>query len=145
MIGDELVQAAIIEKIKTLAPIGNPASGQLVGVNEIKEIYWQGDSFSYPNVRVDLENNEWAFSEQENCQLQYAEFSIYVFSEERSSKQCSQIKSSIINSLNGIGFTSTLHGVKFSRLRMIENIPAIRETERLWRSQIKFGSRITSP
>ena len=139
MVGDELIQAAIIEKLKSI-----PSITVVVPSTEIKEIYWQGDTFTFPNIRVDLESNEWAFDEQERCQLQYAEFSIYVFSEERSSKQCSQIKTIILNALSGIGFTSTTHQVKFSRLRLVDNVPAVRQDERTWRSQVKFGSRITS-
>ena len=86
MIGDEQIQAAIITKMKSLAPYNNVAS------TEIRELEWQGDTFSYPNIRVELEVNEWAFDEQEKCRLQYVEFSVYCFSEQRSSKECSQTK-----------------------------------------------------
>lgn len=137
MLGDELVQAAIITKLKSLTPLVTVAS------TEIRELEWQGDTFTYPNIRVELETNEWAFDEQEKCLLQYVEFSIYCFSEQRSSKECSQIKSAVINALGGIGFTSGL--VKFSRLRLVDNVPAVREDERTWRSQVKFGSRVSNP
>lgn len=137
MIGDEVIQAAIIEKLKSLAPFGAVAS------TEVREFSWQGDTFTYPNVRVDLESNEWVFDEQERCNLQYVTFSIYIFSEQRSSKECSQIKTIIINALVGLGFTSTTQQVKFSRLRMVDNVPAIREDERTFRSQVQFGSRIS--
>lgn len=137
MIGDEQIQAAIISKLKSLAPYNNVAS------TEIRELEWQGDTFSYPNIRVELETNEWAFDEQEKCMLQYVEFSIYCFSEQRSSKECSQIKSAVINAFGGIGFTT--NSVKFNRLRMVDNVPAVRQDERVWRSQIKFGSRVGNP
>lgn len=137
MIGDEVVQAAIIAKLKSLAPFGNVQSG------EIKELEWQGDTFTYPAIRVDLETNEYVFDEQERCMLQYVEFSVYVFSEQRSSKECSQIKTLVSNALVGLGFNNTTHGVRFSRLRLVDNVPAVRESERAWRSQIKLGSRIS--
>ena len=139
MLGDEVIQAAIVEKLKSLAPFG------LVQSMEVRELSWQGDTFTYPNIRVDLESNEWVFDEQERCNLQYVTFSIYIFSEQRSSKECSQIKTLIINALVGMGFTSVTQQVKFSRLRMVDNVPAIREDANTWRSQVQFGSRISNP
>ena len=137
MIGDEQVQAAIITKLKALSPFGAVTS------TEVRELEWQGDTFTYPNIRVDLESNEYYYDEQERCQLQYAEFSIYIFSQQRSSKECSQIKTLMANALVGIGFTNSTQGVKFSRVRMVDNVPAIRQDERTWRAQIKLGSRIS--
>lgn len=137
MIGDEVIQAAIIAKIKSLAPFGNVQSG------EVKELEWKGDAFSYPNIRVDLETNEYAFDEQERCMLQYVEFSVYIFSEQRSSKECSQIKTLVSNALIGLGFSNSTYGVRFSRLRLVDNVPAVPESERVWRSQIKLGSRVS--
>jgi len=139
LLGDEVIQAAIVEKLKSLAPFG------LVQSMEVRELSWQGDTFTYPNIRVDLESNEWVFDEQERCNLQYVTFSIYIFSEQRSSKECSQIKTLIINALVGMGFTSVTQQVKFSRLRMVDNVPAIREDANTWRSQVQFGSRISNP
>lgn len=136
MIGDEVLQAAIISKLKSLAPFGAVQS------NEIREIEWQGDAFTYPNIRVDLEENEYVFDEQERCNLQYVEFSVYIFSEARSSKEASQIKTLVINSLVGNGFTAS-NSVKFSRIRLVDNVRTFREDERTWRAQVKFGSRVT--
>ena len=136
MIGDEQVQAAIIAKLKANAPYGAVAS------TEVRELEWQGDSFTYPNIRVELEDNENVYV---NCSLQYAEFSVYIFSEARSSKEASQIKTLVINSMVGIGFTNSTHGVKFSEIQVVDNVPAIREDSRTWRAQVKFGSRISSP
>lgn len=141
MIGDETVQTAIIAKLKSTPTI----TTVLGGPNEIRELQWQGDEFTYPNIRVDLESNNFAFDEQERCNLQYVEFSIYIFSEERSSKQCSQIKTIVENALIGLGFSNPSLGIKFSRIRKIDSVPAIREDERTWRSQIRFGSRISTP
>ncbi len=141
MIGDELIQASLITKIKSLSAI----TSLLTDANEVRELQWQGDTFTYPNIRLDLESNDWVFDEQERCQLQYCEFSIYVFTEDRSSKKCSQIKSAILTAMSGLGFSNSTYGVKFSRLRLIDNVPAVRESERIWRSQVKFGSRIGSP
>lgn len=139
MIGDEVVQAAIISKLKS-----NSNIVAVIGTaNEIKEFQWQGDTFGFPNIRLDLEDNDYATDEQERCTVQYCEFSIYIYSQERSSKQASQIKTTIINELAGLGFTTG--GVKFSRLRLVDNVPAIREDDRTWRTQVRFGSRVQNP
>lgn len=137
MISDELVQADLIAKLKTITAVTSLLPD---GVSGIKELQWQGDTFQYPGVRLDLENNEYVFDEQERCQLQYVEFSLYIFSQERSSKQCSQIKGLLATALVGLGFTGT--NAKYTRLRLVDNVPAIREDERTWRSQIKLGSRV---
>lgn len=141
MIGDEVIQAAIIAKLKA-----NTALVAALGSStDIKEFEWQGDAFGFPNVRVDLEENDFVFDEQKRCELQYAQFSVYVYSQERSSKQTSQIKTIILNELVGMGFT--LGGVKFSQLRLLQggNVPAVREDSRTWRGQVRFGTRVQSP
>lgn len=139
MIGDEVIQAGIIARLKTYPT----PTGAFTNSSEIRELEWQGDEFVYPNIRLDLEDNRDYFDEQERCSLQYIEFSVYVFSESRSSKQASQIKSEIIDFLKGRGWTNLTHNVKFSSPRLIENIPAIRVEERIWRSQARFSSKVS--
>ncbi len=134
---DELVQAAIIAKAKQVTTVTTLLPD---GAGGIKEFQWQGDTFTYPAVRLDLEDNRYEFDEQERCGLQRAEFSFYFYSEERSSKQCSQLKGLMESALIGKGFT--INGLKFNRIRLVDNIPAYREDERVWRSQLKLESRI---
>lgn len=140
MIGDEVVQAAIITKLKSLAPF--TSSFGSVDTGEIKEFDWQGDSFSYPAIRVDLEENTFYFDEQLRCNLQLVEFSIYVYSEQKSSKECSQIKTNIINGIVGDGFSNQALGIKFLPIRVADNIPVVREDIRTWRSQIKLRTKV---
>ena len=137
MISDNLVQQDLITKLKTIATVTNVLGD---GVSGIKELEWQGDTFKYPCVRLDLESNEYVFDEQELCQLYSIEFSLYIFSEERSSKQCSQIKGLLENYLTGIGWTGT--NAKYTRLRLIDSVPAVREDERTWRSQLKYRTKV---
>lgn len=142
MIPDNQIQADIIARIISIVT-GSVYAGIVTGTSDIggvREIQYQADTFIYPNIRVDLENNEYVFDEQERCQLQYVEFSVYVFSEQRSSKECSQIKGMLATVLVGLGFHGTY--AKYTRLRLVDNIPAVRESEILWRSQIKLGSRV---
>lgn len=138
MIGDEQIQAAIITKLKSLAPYNNVPS------TEIRELEWQGDTFSYPNIRVELEENIPYYDEQMRCTLQRVVFSVYIFSEQRSSKECSQIKTAVGNAVVSNGFSNTTYSVKFLPIRILDSVPAIREDERTWRAQIKFGSKVSN-
>lgn len=137
LIGDEVIQAAIIAKLKSLAPFQSVQSG------EVRELEWQGDSFSYPNIRVELEDNVPYFDEQLKCTLQRVEFSVYCFSEQRSSKECSQVKTSVINAMVSNGFNNSGLGVRFLPVRIMDNVPAVREDERTWRSQVRFGTKVS--
>lgn len=137
MIGDETIQQAIVAKFKTLAPFTS-SLGQVTST-EVREFDWQGAEFSYPNIRIELEENIPYFDEQRNCTLQRVEFSAYIYSEQKSSKECSQIKTSVLNGFT-TGFTS--NSVKFLEPRILENIPALREDSRTWRSQVRFGTKV---
>lgn len=138
MIGDEVIQAAIIAKLKSLAPYNAVQSA------EIRELEWQGDKFTYPNIRVELEDNTPYYDEQLRCTLQRVEFSVYIFSEQRSSKECSQIKTLVGNAMVSNGFSNSTYSVKFLPVRILDSVPAIREDEHTWRAQIKFGSKVSN-
>ncbi len=140
MISDEVIQAAIIAKLRTLTTLTDLLGDKVSGV---KEFQWQGDTFSYPALRLDLESNDWSFDDYGRCTAQDVEFSLYFYSEERSSKQCSQLKGTAINLLVGKGFTQ--NGLRFGEVRITQggNVPAIREDEVTWRSQAKLSTRVT--
>ena len=67
MISDELIQAAIISKLKATSSL---TSLLAEGVAGVKEYQWQGDDFKYPAVRLDLEENDWAFDASGRCSAQ---------------------------------------------------------------------------
>ena len=140
MISDEVVSADLIAKMKTFTTMVAALSE---GVNGIKELQWQGDTFEYPCVRFDLEDNSIYYDEQEKCTLQEITFSVYIYSQERSSKQCSTIKGLVINNFVGKSWTGT--GAKYIKIRLDDNSPAIREDERTWRSQATFKTRLHAP
>lgn len=134
MISDELIQADLIAKLKSITSVT-----AITGVQEVRELQWQGDTFTYPNIRLDLE--EVGYEIDEGCALYFAEFSIYVFSQERTSKQCSQLKGRLENSLTSLGFTGQY--AKYNQLRLLDNVPAVRQDSMTWRSQIKYRTRLT--
>lgn len=141
MIGDEVLQASIVAKLKSITAITSLLSN---GATEVRELEWQGDTFSYPNIRVELEDNRFYFDEQARCTLQAVEWSVYIFSQQRSSKECSQIKTAVINALVGSGFSNQTYNTKFSTVRLVENVPAIREDARTWRSSVRLSSKVTA-
>lgn len=136
MLSDELFQADIIAKLKTISSVTVLLPE---GTSGIKEAQWQGDTFQYPAVRLDIENTNYQFDEQERCSLYLIEFSVYIYSQERSSKQCSQIKGLLENYLTGLGFTGI--SAKYTRLRLSDSLAAFREDERTWRSQLIYSTR----
>ena len=138
MISDNLIQADLIAKLKSITSVTSVLGD---GVSGVKELEWQGDEFTYPCVRLELEDAGYEMEDQENCGLYFCEFSIYTFSQERSSKQCSQIKGMLETALSGLGFTGTY--AKFNRLRLLESIPAVREDSRTWRTQLRYRTRLT--
>jgi len=140
MLSDESIQADLITQLKSITTV---TSLLPEGSSGIKEYQWQGDTFQYPAVRLDLEDTGYEFDEQEKCRLYFAEFSIYIFSEERSSKQCSQVKGLLENHLTGRGWTGA--NAKYSRIRLVTggNVPAVRQDERTWRSQLQYRTRLT--
>lgn len=140
LISDELIQADLITKLKSITSVTSLLPD---GTGGVKELQWQGDTFQYPCVRLDIEDSGYEFDEQERCQLYFVEFSVYIFSQERSSKQCSQIKGLLENYLTSRGWTGT--STKFNRLILIDTVPSTREDENTWRAQLVYRSRITVP
>ena len=139
MLSDQFIQADLIAKLKTISTV---TAFLADGASGIKEAQWQGDTFTYPAVRLDLEETNYFYDEQEKCGLHEVDFSLYIYSQERSSKQGSTIKGLLENYLTGLGFNGT-YG-KYSRLRLVDNVSAFREDERTWRSQLRYLTRLTS-
>ncbi len=77
------------------------------GANEIKELEWQGEVFSYPNIRVSVDY----YPSVNGCGPDDFDLYIDVFSEEKSSKQAVHIAEVLQNLLHKKPFTQS--GVKF--------------------------------
>lgn len=98
--------------------------------DNIKEAQWQGtdSDAGYPGVRVKI-NSITPFAD---CNKSEFGASIYAFSEEASSKEADEIAGIILTILHRKGFTST--GIAFYTRATL--IPAIRQDERTWRSEV---------
>jgi len=134
MIPNDLVKQAIVAYLK--------ASSSLIaqlpdGTKGVREQYWRGTDFSYPNVRVELETQVDS-SPNVDCNPALQDWSVHVFSQKQSSQEADDIAGIIMAYLRGSSFTQNT--VKFQKVSVTENIPAIPEDEHTWRSQIRCRS-----
>lgn len=136
MISNDEVKEAVVSTLKADAIlVARLPDGQ----NGIRERGWRGNVFQYPIVRVDLEPQR-DLTPDSNCTPVTQDWSIYVYSEEHSSREADQIAGLVANLFQGRFFVS--NGIKFSRVNILENIPAIPEDERTWRAQVRCRSII---
>jgi hypothetical protein len=134
MISNDEVKEAIVTNLKAYATlVARLADGQ----QGIRERGWRGDVFQYPCVRVDLESQR-DLTPESNCTPVTQEWSIYVYSEEHSSREADQIAGLIANHFQGLFFSD--NNIKFTRVNILESIPALPEDERTWRAQVRCRS-----
>jgi hypothetical protein len=107
---------------------------------QIKESQWQGTDFTYPAVRLgnDIIPND------KDCPPDTVEGTISVFTEEKSSKRCSQISSEIAKILHRTSFTSAVNGVKFIRITVTRvTYPNQLEDMSIWQSQVQITALVS--
>ena len=132
MIDNDLIQAALVSKANSTAGIQTSlASGTIVEYN------FQGTDWTYPTARLQIESQIDLISANAHCPSQ-VDFSWYIFSEKASSKEANNIAGKFITAFRGLSFTQ--NSIKFVRVMVLENIPAIRQDERTWRAQIRCQS-----
>jgi len=120
------IQAAIVAYAKSKTDI----TDQLTDPEEVREDYWKGREFTYPNIRVRLISNQ---PQDPECSLHRVTLSFMVFSEEASSQQADRIAGIINNTLHGKSFSS--NSISFST-RTTNLIPAIAVSEKVWRAEV---------
>jgi hypothetical protein len=136
MISPELVQAGVVAKLKAntaLIAWLTTYSAQ----NEIRENQWQGRTFVYPAVRVDLLTQ----TEPGNppCYSQVL-FNVFCFTEGDSSKDCAVLAGLLDTALirkkfSGTGFNSGL-------VLTLGTVPPIRTGERVWQALGQFQTNL---
>lgn len=131
MVSNELIQAAILAKAQSVAAITTLLAD---GASGIKELNYKGTDFHYPCIRIAVEGQTDISGTNISCPSQ-VDFSFYVFSEKPSSKEANQIAGSIVSFFRGLSFSQG--GVKFVKINITENIPAIAQDELTWRAQIR--------
>ena len=131
MISFDLIQAAIITKLKADAPLV-----AVVGA-EIRESQWQGTGFNYPGVRVEVGSGR---PIGESCVDSHSlvTFTVPCFSENDSSQEADQLAGLVVDAL----FLDTLVAATFKtgliRISGAGVQSARRSPERIWRSQVEF-------
>ena len=132
MINNDLVQAALIAKanstpnIQTSLPSGT-----------VLEYNYQGTDWTYPTARLQIESQVDVSEDVGSCPSM-VEFSWYIFSEQGTSRQANLIAGKFVSSFRGLSFSQ--NNIKFVRVKILENIPAIRQDEGTWRSQVRCRS-----
>lgn len=127
MISNELVQAALVAKINNTPLVMALVSGTVLEYN------FQGTDWIYPCARLQLEPQIGA-GNAVACPS-FIEFSFYGFSEQGTSKEANQIAGAFVTSFRSLSFSQ--NNIKFSNIEVLENIPAIRQDVRTWRSQVR--------
>jgi hypothetical protein len=99
-------------------------------VIDIREDQFQGQSYSYPNIRLRLISND---PIDDNCQHSLATYSWMVFSETPDSLQADYIAGIINAQLHDRQFSS--NSIAFTS-RTTSLVPAVRIDQRTWRSEV---------
>jgi hypothetical protein len=121
------IQAAILAYIKTVITITAE-----VTVIEMREDQFQGEDYTYPNIRIRLISNN-PLNDDPSCSHQNVTFSIMVFSEDASSLEADRIAGIINTALHGKSIISNSISFFF---RTTNLVPAIRQDKTTWRSEV---------
>lgn len=135
MIDNDLVQSSLLTQANTTPLITSSfPSGTVVEYN------FQGTDWHYPAARIHIEDQR-DLEDYATCPS-VVEFSWYIFSEKASSKEANNLAYKFVSAFRGLSFSQ--NHVKFVKIKILENIPAIRQDERTWRSQVRCQSIIHS-
>jgi hypothetical protein len=129
---NDQIQAAWVAYLKSNTNI----LAELTDNDEIREDFWQGTEFSYPNIRVRVVSN--TPQAGRDCNLHDVVIGTQSFSEQTSSQQADRIAGIIMTELHDKQFTS--NGIAFG-VRTSDLIPAVRTDERTWRSEAIMSIR----
>lgn len=125
------VQAGLVAYLKAQSSLVT----LLQSAADIKEDEWQGTTFKYPAVRIDLGVQY----PKSGCTMSEITFGVLGFSEKDSSAEANSIASEVTDLLHNKSFTRNgVHFIVFGT----GTIPAIRKDERTWRSEAKFKALV---
>jgi hypothetical protein len=134
MIDNQLVQAALISKANSSSIVNTH-----IPSGTVLEYEFQGTDWVYPNARLKIDT-QYDFSEDAVSCPAVVEFSWYVFSEKGTSKEADEIAGDFVLAFRGLSFS--VNNIKFVRVKVLENIKAIRQDVRTWRAQVRCRSII---
>ena len=131
MLDNDDIQAGLVAYLKAQTAITDLLSASA----DIKEDQWQGTTFVYPAVRVDLGPQ----LPRGDCNASEITFSILCFDENASSQSTDELAGTVNNELHKKAFTN--NSVRFS-IYSQGLIPAIRMDDRTWRSEATFRATV---
>lgn len=134
MVSNDLIQAALITRLKANAPLV-----ARITAAEVRENQWQGTNFDYPCTRVSV-TLQVPLMEWEQCSFSRVSFSVFSMSELDSSKEADEIAGLANTVLHKTSFAGT--GFRFLRIRSISLASAVRMSERIWRAEASFVSDV---
>lgn len=140
MISHASFQEQIIDELQAFATLV-----ALVPAAEIREFYWQGTEFIYPNIRVDTRAQ--IPEGKGNCRLQHSvmNFAVFSRSEDDSSLECERIGFQVVEALFGqrIQDAAPSQGPAWtSGVIDLVRLGAPIRTERTWRGEAVFRVRV---
>lgn len=121
------IQAALISWLKSNSTIIAELDA---GATEIREDQWQGDEFTYPNIRVRMISNT---PQSSDCNFSEFSCAFQAFSEDSSSLEADRIAGIINNELHEKAFQS--NNIAFT-FQVTDLVPAIRSDRNTWRSEV---------
>ena len=121
------IQAAILAKLQSEAEV----LAELSDTDEIREDQWQGTTFSYPAIRINLIFNRPI--ESTSCKGTQIRVGFEVYSEDASSQEADRISGIIQDALHDTPFSQA--GLLIA-LRTNDLIPATRSNMRTWKSEV---------
>ena len=136
MISPDLVQAAIIAKLQADATLLAWLTARSAA-SEIRENQWQGVSFVYPAVRVDLLPQ----TEPANppCYSQQL-FNVFAFAEGDSSQNSAILAGLIDSALIRKQMTGT--GFATGHIISLGSVPPLRTAERIWQATGQYQMNV---
>ena len=139
------VQAGFILKLKNDAPLVTSltvADGE--GEKGIKEDQFQGDTFKYPAVRVDIQRQE-PKNQVSPCILSSLFLTVRVYAEGTSSKPCDDITALVVKALHKQDVLNSPATFKIPEVLYNSMLGAIRTDDRLWMGVAIFTGNIYPP
>lgn len=136
MIDNFSVQEALIAQANS-----TPAIAASFPSGTILEYNFQGTDWVYPAARIQIDTQPDAGEDCGSCPST-VDFSWYIFSEKGSSKEADNLASKFVSGFRTLSFSQ--NGIKFVRVKILENIKAIRQDSRTWRAQVRCRSIIHS-
>lgn len=129
------VQIGLIASLKSSTTIVS----YLPDPKEIREIEWVGEKFSYPNIRVRVQEYQ---RKDADCDIFNVVASILVFGEDASSMMTNTIASEIFNFMDKKSIKSSMMNT-VTRIRATQYGAIYVEEQGVWRSEVKLQFQVS--